>query len=273
MTDELQNGSLDSGIDSGVEDLDLEQGAELATDSDAQHEEKAEVAESNTDVNQDAVQAAINKQHAKYREEERKRKEVEQQLEEYRRKENEALAARVSALPEFPDEFDDNYDEKLAEYKKAVHDKAMYDAQQQLQQQQLQQQQQMEQARLSQEFQQKALTYEERAKEFGISEQDVKTIGQTLVSSGLNEQLAVALLDDPEGPLIAKYLSSNIAEIDALQNVNPYLAGAKLVEVKQKAQAFKPKTSSTPEPPTRLEGGAVDPDAGQYKYVKGGSFE
>lgn len=271
MTNELQNSDVfaeDLTQAQETENLEQEQGTELATDSETQHEEKAEA-----DVNQEAVQKAINKQHAKYREEERKRKEAEEKLAEYQRKEQELQAQRFSNLPEKPDPFDDDYEAKAQAYEQSLTEKIKFDAQQEFLQQQQLQQQQLEQAQRSQELQKKADEYTNRAKSLGVNQNDMAVIGQKLAEAGMNEQLALAVLDDPEGPLIAKYLSTNLAELDALQSGNPYLAGAKMVEIKEKAMALKPKTSNAPAPATKVEQQAVDPEAGMLKHAKGGRFE
>lgn len=270
MTDELQSGSIDSDESLVAENLDSnEQGAELAPDSETQHEQQA-----GADVNQKAIQKAINKQHKMYREEERKRIELENELKSYREKEQQAQAQQFSAMPAKPDPFDDDYDEKFAKWESAIKQKAEYDAQQNFLEQQRLQQQQQEQARIAADNQKKAESYANNAKNFGITSDELVSISQTLVSGGLqDENLALALLEDPEGALVAKYLSANLTELDELQNANPYLAASKMAEIKQKAQALKPKTSKTPPPADRVDQRAVDPEAGALKHAKGGSFE
>ena len=58
-----------------------------------------------------------------------------------------------------------------------------------------------------------------------------------------------------------------------ISTMNPILAGAKYAELKVKASALKPKTSSTPAPATILQGNGVDPEAGKYTHIKGAKFE
>lgn len=272
MNEELQNSEVtaeDLTQSQETENLERDQGAELAPDSETQHEEKAEA-----DVNQDAVQKAINKQHAKYREEERKRLEAEEKLAEYQRKEQELQAQRFSNLPEKPDPFDDDYETKFAAYERALSDKAKFDAQQELVQQQQLQQQQLEQAQTAEQNRVRFESYVNKANELGISNQEIELINQGLIANGLtNESLAIALMEDAEGPLLAKYLSANPVELDALQNLNPFLAADKMAEIKEKAQALKPKTSNTPPPAAKVDQQAVDPEAGQLKFVKGGTFD
>jgi hypothetical protein len=269
MTDELQNELVDSQESFEEENLETEnQGAELAPDSETQHEQQAEA-----DVNQEAINKAINKKHFEARQAERERDEALKKLADIERKQQEKMAAKISDMPEAPDPFDDDYEAKLERYKTAIEQKAQYDAQQGFLREQQLQQQQLEQAKKTQEIQEKAQTYEQRAKELGISQEDMQNTGQTLISAGISEELAVALLEDKDGPIISKYLSANLNELDSLQSANPYLAGAKLSEIKQKAQALKPKTSKTPPPATKVEQQAVDPEIGSLKHAKGGSFE
>lgn len=265
---ELQNDSIEPIQSEESQEVEnLEQGAELAPDSETQHEQKAEA-----DVNQDAIQKVINKKHFEAKEAERKAAEFQKQLEEYQRKEMEAQASRFQSLPEAPDPFEDNYDEKLKSYQQAIYEKAKFDAQNEAYQQQTLQQQQLEQAKKAQELQAKAQTYESRAKELGISKEEVQLTGQTLVNAGLNEDLANAILEDSDGPLMAKYLSANLSDLEVLQSSNPYLAGAKLNEIKQKANALKPKSSKAPEPATIVKGSTVDTESKRFVHSKGATF-
>ena len=55
--------------------------------------------------------------------------------------------------------------------------------------------------------------------------------------------------------------------------MNPMKAVAFLTEIKAKQAALNTKkTSATPDPPDRLDGGGVDKDAGKYPYSKGAVF-
>ena len=272
MTDELQNGSFDS--DESLEAENLEQGAELATASEEQHEENTQA---ETEVNQEAINKVINKKHFEKMEAERKAKEAADKAAELEEKLKQYEAQQVGEVPSFPDRWEYESDEDFAkaqrEYNDALTRKAAYDAQQAqtLQAQQAQQQQEL--IRQQQELQQKAISYTENASKFGISAEELKTAGGKVASYGASEGLTMAILADEEGPLITKYLATNPVEVEELSAMNPYQAGAKLVEIKSKAQALKPKTSNTPPPATKVDQQAVDPEAGQMKYAKGGSFE
>lgn len=274
MSEELQNDFEESSvideqsevINENEQVADHEDGAELATASEEQHEENTQ----DDSVNQDAVQAAINKQHAKYREEERKRKEAERQLEEYQAKERELEAQKLQSIPPIPDEFD--Y-ETTEEYEKAKSDrdaliaqKAIFDHQKALrvqaeQNQLLQQQQEQQQA-----AQEAYAAYSSKVQELGVNANKMQQAGQ-LVGQSVSNDMVMAILADEVGPQITLHLASNPDDLAALNNPNPIIAGAKFAEIKQKASVTKKQSTKAPKPATRVEGGGVDKDAGYFESI------
>lgn len=271
MTDELQSGSFDS--DESLEAENLEQGAELAPASEEQHEENTQA---ETEVNQDAINKVINKKHFEKMEAERKAKEAADKAAELEEKLKQYEAQQVGEVPSFPDRWDYESDEDFAkaqrEYNDALTRKAAYDAQQAQTLQAQQQFQQQEQIRQQQEAAKLANEFIENASSFSISNEELASIDQAFGAYQINQNLANAILSDPEGPLIAKYMAANPIDAMELNAMNPYQAGAKLVEMKSKAQALKPKTSNTPPPATKVDGKAVDPDNGKYPHIKGAKF-
>ena len=250
------------------------QSADLATDSEAQHEQQAQDTVEKT-VNQDAINAAINKKHREKMEAERKAAEYKAQVEEFQRKEQEQLAKSFESIPPIPDAFDDDYEQKLAERDKALAAKAQYDAQQNIMQQQQQQQQyqqQIEQQRLMQESINK---YEERAvKDFGISKESLNADVQTVNQLGISPELGLHVMNDDQGALITQYLAKNIDESANLFAQNPFQQ-AQYIEnvIKPKLEALKPKQTAAPTPPTNLTGNGADKDLGKYKHLSGAKFE
>ena len=95
----------------------------------------------------------------------------------------------------------------------------------------------------------------------------------TLNNGGMTGDIGNAIMQDPDGYFIAKHLAANPQEAHELNTMNPILAGAKFAELKLKASALKPKTSSTPAPATNLSGNGVDPESGKYSHIKGAKFE
>lgn len=269
---ELQNEALEP-VDNQTATQEIENpeaGSELAADSETQHEQKAETEQV---IDNENVQKVINKKHFEAKEAERKAEEYKAKLAEYEAKQREEEARRYSNLPEAPDPFDDDYEQKLVNYNQALTEKAKFDARQEIYQQQQLQAQQIEQAKKAEEIQQKAKAYTSKAGELGISAEELQSAGNTIAQYGISDDLTLAILQDNEGPLITKYLASNPTEILDLGNMNPYMAGAKLMEIKQKAAQLKPKRTNAPEPATRLDGSTVNPDANKYPLTKGAKFE
>ena len=265
---ELQNDNVEPVIDNPTK-IENQDGAELAPASEAQHEEQAQV----ETVNQDAINKAINKKHFEAKQAERERDEALAKVAEFEKKQQEQLAAQVGDIPPMPDAFDDDFDAKVKARDDALLRKAEFDAQQNLYLQQQQFQQQQEQQRRAEEVQKQAANYTDKAKEYGISNEELNKAGNLVASYGVSDDLTMAILSDSEGPLITQYLAANPMEISALNSGNPYIAGAKLAEIKIKASALKPRTSNAPEPATKVQGSSVDADANQYQHIKGAKFE
>lgn len=244
--------------------------AELATASEAEHEEQPQVDEQAKA--QEAINKAINKKHFEAKEAERRAEEAERQLQEFQRKEQERMAAQYADIPPIPDAFDDDYDAKIKARDEALLAKARFDAQQQTLQQQEQARQQQAQADKARQFQEKAASYSKKALELGIKQEELQAAGNTVANYGLEDGLVLHILSDEDGPLITKHLAANPQEGYELAQTSPYEVGLKLASIKEKAKALKPKKSNTPPPTEKVEGSAVTPDD-SYAHIKGASFE
>lgn len=261
----INESQFDTDLTGEQEAENLETGAELATDSGDQHEESGRA-----DVDKEAVNKVINKKHFEA-------KQAQREAEEYKRKFEELQASQQvtpqkSAVPPMPDAFDDDYDTKIANRDRVLIQNAQIEAANQYQSNVEQQAQQQRLAQQQQDFMSKAEKYSNRASELGVSKEELKTTGELLVNYGTNDVLADAILSDDQGPLISRYLASNPMELDKLNNSvlsNPILAGAVFNEVKAKAANLKPKTTNTPAPAARVDGGAVNNEAGNHPHVRG----
>jgi len=224
-------------------------------------------------VAQDKANAAFNKQYGEKKQLERDLAEQREQNEKFQQAERERQAAVVGNLPDFPDEFEDDFEEKKANYLQAVQTKANFDAQnnayvqqQQFTQQQAAQAAQQKQAELGNSF-------TANAKAAGATDEEFNTVVMTLNNGGMTGDIGNAIMQDPDGYFIAKHLAANPQEAHELNTMNPILAGAKFAELKLKASALKPKTSSTPAPVDSLQGVTSDFEGKQYKYIGGSEIE
>jgi hypothetical protein len=249
-----------------IEDQPEESGAELAPASPEEGEQNTE--DSEKQALSEGAQKAINKQHFKYREEQRKRLELEERLKELESKQE--VSTAPGEIPPIPDSWDENYEQKIRQREEAIQRKAAFDAQEQLRADQAaitQREQQRQELERSQKLQEQ---FSANANKLGVNPESLQKAQEVVVSYGITPDLATALIEDSDGPLMVQHLAANPLELDALIHAPPISAGLKLAEIKAKASALKPKPSSAPTPPTTLKGrGAPEKQRGP----EGATFE
>jgi hypothetical protein len=192
------------------------------------------------------------------------------------RRESETLKQRIAELerqsapkapsaPVIPSRWD--YDED-ADYQKAIDDYAnkkadvrAFEVQENQQRQVQQQAQQQQQYDHQQKLNDAVKSYAGRAKDLGVSAEDLQSAGNIVSSYGLRDDVIMAILDDPEGVLITKYLAANPQAIDSL-NQSTWANGATVFgKIKESAAQLKPKLSSDAPPPAKLvSGGSIPTD-------------
>jgi len=229
--------------------------------------------EEKQDKNNDGAQKAINKQHAKYREEERKRIATE--------KERDDLKSKLTALehekqdvsiPEIPDPYEDDYEERLKVRDDAIVRKANHDAQNQ---RVIDQQNATQEAATKAEDERVGTLisgYSKRIGELGLGADDVRLAGDTVVRNGIDGQVAEFILGDEDGPLITKYLADNPIIQDDLRGLTTIQAAMKInSEIRSAASAMKPQASNAPDPTEILSGrGAGEKDS---PFISGATFD
>jgi hypothetical protein len=214
---------------------------------------------------------AIGKKTFKLREVERQAEALQKQLEDVQSKLPKQERPQV---PEAPDPFaisDEEYRRQLSQRDEAVSKAAAYDAQQQYLQQQ--QYQLAEQARQKQQeaLNSKIENYASRATKMGIKSEELQVAGATVSNFGIQEELVSFIIEDDHGPLITKYLSQNLTELDNLRSMSPIQAAIRITnEIKPKAAALKPKVNQAPDPVETPQGAGISP---KPKGPKGATFE
>lgn len=251
-----------------VEDeiADHEDGADLATDSEGEHEENASLDEES----QEAVNKRIGKLTFEKRQAEREKLELAERLkaleEQYKPKEPET--------PTPPDPFADDYDEQMAQYNEKMRQRIAWETEQRYKQEQQQQLQVQQRQQQLEQVQKQAGDYASNAEKLGVDKERLAQAGNTVAQYGLNNDVAMAILADEQGPLITDYLASNVAELDQVVRMPPVQAALYIESrVKPKLQQLKPKPSNTPKPPSSIASTNVDKDAGKYKVLDGAKFE
>ena len=159
----------------------------------------------------------------------------------------------------------------MSQRDEAVSKAAAYDAQQQYLQQQ--QYQLAEQARQKQQeaLNSKIENYASRATKMGIKSEELQVAGATVSNFGIQDELVSFIIEDDHGPLITKYLSQNLTELDNLRSMSPIQAAIRITnEIKPKAVALKRKVNQAPDPVETPQGAGISP---KPKGPKGATFE
>lgn len=262
MTNELPN---DAPIENAnQEDVakTAESGAELATAT----EEKQD---KSNDGAQDAANKAINKQHAKFREEERKRIDSDKRakLAETELAELKANQEKVN-IPEIPDSYDEDFESKLQAREEAIRLKATQDAKTQYATDQ-----QTATKNAAAETEKTRVNnlitdYTARISTLGLSADEIRLAGDTVVANGIDGQVAEYILGDEDGPLITRYLSKNPIIQDELRGLSTIDAAMKINSVvRQAAVATKTQASETPDPTEIINGsGTAEKSDGGITY-------
>ena len=257
MSDELQD------------DITIEQpdeGSELATETEITEQTPVETEEQR----QAKTQAAFNTQYGKTKHQERRADALEKELNTLKSSQNQVQAIDV---PDFPDEFDDDHDSKLENWKSAVQQQANFNAQRNAAQQSKQAEIEAAQAKANIEYQSNYESYAAKATELGVSQEERVASEQTFMNFQVNGDVEQAIMNDPDGALIIKHLVSNPVDLQNLAGMNPIAAWNHIMtDVKPKASALKPKTSSAPNPSTNISGVGVNLDTGKFPNSEGATF-
>lgn len=245
-------------------------GSELAPDSPVEGEQNTSQASVDgvSVEGPEGFKTAINKQHFKFREEQRRAESLQRELDEIKAKQQ--PASTDVSIPPIPDSWDENYEEKIRQRDAAIVQKANADqnvqrhADTQAQQQRDQERQELERLQNLQNG------FNENSKKLGVNQESMIKAQETVIQYGITPELANTLLGDSDGPLMVQYLATNPLDLHDIVNASPLDAGFKLAQVKTKAAALRPKTTSAPDPATTI-GGRGTP--AQERGPRGATFE
>jgi len=246
-------------------------GSELAAEQNNAESQETEV-QSEEEVQKAKNQAAWNKTYGEKKQLERDLNAERAKTAAFEAQKLEAQRLSVSNIPDMPsDPYDENYQEDLAKWQTAVREKAAFDANQNILVQNQQAQQQQAQYAQQQETFKTQQNFLDNAKEQGVNDQEMSGLLNTISNyGGVGVENSAFIMQDQDSAVIVKYLAANPQEIATMQQMNGYsLANHINQNIRAKAQALKPKTSSTPPPSTDVHGSGVDPEGGKYPHLKG----
>jgi len=259
---------VEESVEEPDEDESEDQGtdSESSADSDESHDKNIF-----TSDQQRVFDDAIGKKVFKLREKEREAEDLRRRLDEYERSATPQGRPRV---PSMPDPFalsDQDYRHQSQVRDQAIIAAASYDAKQQMERVQHQRLEQEAQNKQQEAMVERVQTYAQRAKRLGVKADELQVAGSIVGKFGIDQQLVDFILEDDKGPLITKYLSQNLAELDTLRQMHPTRAAVRIATlIKGNAVALKPKVSNAPEPLSKPRPSGVQP---KLKGLKGATFE
>lgn len=269
MSDTLQNDEYVEEINEPIETNDSI--SDSGSDDHVQDESNEPV-----DPNEVAKQKAndaFNKQYGEKKQLERDLAQEREKLARFEQDERDRQAALVGNIPDIPDPFDDDFDFKVRAREQALIAQANFNAQNQYHLQQQQNSQHQAAQAKQQQVHDSMASYSKKALDLGIDQNELQAAGNTVANYGLSDDLVMHILADSDGPLITKHLAANPQDGYKLASMSPYEVGTFLGDVKKKAGALKPRTSSAPNPATNLRGNGADPSKTKYKNLGGAKFE
>jgi len=174
-------------------------------------------------------------------------------------------------VPDVGDVYDDDHEERQTAREKAIREAAVFDTRQTIEQENNLKAQETATVKQQKAFDDTISEYSKRATKLGESPEDVQAAMTTVNQIGVSESVGNFILADEHGPLITKYLSTHLEEIDTINSLDPISAGIFMSELKEKAVALGIKqTSTTPDPVETLNGAGVPPSK---RGPKGATFE
>lgn len=206
------------------------------------------------------------------REEKRKGAELQRQLDEAKANVPKEVRPDVVASGDIDDV---DYETQRTQREAQIRTQAEFDARARFDAEAVQNAQQAEQQKQQQDFQDKTTKFYGTAAQFDIDQQALAVMDQTIASyGGLSPVVGEFVLGDEQGMLIYQHLSNHPEDIQTVNSMNPIAAAGFINEIKVKQTALNTKrTSSTPDPATRIDGGGPDPDGGKYPFSAGATFE
>jgi len=174
-------------------------------------------------------------------------------------------------VPPIPDIWEDNYEEKIAQRDQAIVERSQW----QHQRQESVSQQEREAIRQQEQFVQSLHTrrveYSKRATAMGISEKDLKVAGDAVHQMGIKDDVAMYIAKHSLGPAITVHLAKNLADLQAIQQLETPAEVGEFVADKIKPRLAKMlKRQAPPEPTETLRGSGVPP---KQRGPEGASYE
>tara|TARA_R110000744_G_scaffold52076_1_gene111723 strand:- start:88 stop:891 length:804 start_codon:yes stop_codon:yes gene_type:complete len=228
--------------------------SELATDTEEAKPEPQGSVDGIEIEGPDGFKKAIDKQHKKFREQERRANDLEQRLKDF---ESRQPALEDVVVPPIPDSWDENYEAKIRQRDEAFRKQAQNEfASTQRRERQAATEHESQRAEYDR-TQALQKQFAANTQKLGLKEDELMTAQNAVVEYGVTPELANALLEDSDGPLMVQYLAANPLDLYDITQASPLKAGLLLAKVKAKSAGLRKKVSAAPDPADSLSGRAV----------------
>ncbi len=227
------------------------EGSGLAPDGDESHSTKIQF----SDEQQEVFNREKAKDTFKRREGELQAKQRESELQDEIEKLKASQPVESAPLmPDAPDPFDDDYDQKFQTYQTAVVEKAQFEERQKFAHQMDQTRQQDAHLEQQREYQGLQVKFADNGKKLGITPEDMQKNAQAVANYGLSDELIMHIAKDSQGPAIAKHLAQNPQDAEKLLSTDTFYLGSAIDEIKGR---ISHNITKTPAPAETLQGGGV----------------
>ena len=236
------------------ENHDQQHGGDSEAHSEPQHEENGEDVEAKP-INQESVNDAIAKQHAKYREEQRLRLAAEEQV---RHLQNNS--ANTDPEPQIVevDTYAEDFDDQLKQRDESIKKHIAWQNRQAQRQQQFNGQREQQQIAENQQAAERAKAFMQRATDAKVDQSALSNAVQSVGQYQLGQEVAQYLMADDMGVQMTMQLAQNPALLADLSLMPPYQRILHIERNVRAKQIVKPRQSASNKPPTRVKGRAAD---------------
>ena len=224
-------------------------------------------------IDLESHQKDVNVQHKKFRDQERGRVAAEERAATAERKFQE-LQSRNNAvvIPPIPDKYSDNFDAEMRSRDRAIEAKTAQDAELKQAQDQRLKDNEASVATQNQAITDKVAGFDSNMVALGLNPVETKADADAVISFGVSNNFQDILLEDPDGPLLVKYLAANPIEVEKMNGMSTLgLVNHINSDVRAKASLLRPQTSNAPNPPIVLDGGGAPTTAEAWE--KGAKYE
>ena len=218
----------------------------------------------------DEAQKAINRQHYKYKEEERAHEETRRKLQEAEERIRQASAPKRPVVIPMPDLSDSDYYEKVEARERSIAAQAAYDKEISFSQRRIQEQQQLQLQQRQVEANKATQNFYKRAIDSGIDYTQLKEREIVVAQNIADPQVSLYLLESARGPEIVSHLAQNPLELSKVAGISAIQAGL-YIEQKIVPTLRRPSQSILPDPITTPSGrGSVEQ---KDRFLDGVTYE